>query len=80
MSILRRLHARRLAVILGSSLLCLLGLVAGCDSGGDSGTAPVNKTEIQAKQDAEKEARLKAFGKTGAPGKAQAAPASKPKS
>ena len=74
MSILQRLHAERLAVILGSSLLCLLGLVAGCDSG-DSGTAPVNKTEIQARQDAEKEARLKAFGKTGTPGKAQAAKA-----
>ena len=76
MSILRRLHANRLAVILGSGLLCLLGMVAGCDSG-DSGTAPANKTDIKAKEDTEREARQKAFGKVGVAGKTQSA---KPKS
>jgi hypothetical protein len=78
MSILRRLHANRLSVIFGSGLLCLLslGLVAGCDSGGN-GPAPAAKEDIKAKENAEKEARQKAFGKTGIPGKTQTA---KPKS
>lgn len=67
MSILRRLHAGRLAVIFGSALLCLLGVVAGCDSGDtQSSTKPA---DIKTKQQDESAARKAAFGNKGVPGK-----------
>jgi len=75
MSILRVLHANRLAVLVGSGLLCLLGFVAGCDSG-DS-TSPAGKADIKAKQEDEAKARQQAYGKGGVPTKTNSA---KPKS
>ncbi len=76
MSILRVFRANRLAIILGSSLLCLVGLVAGCDSG-DSGNSPAAKEDIKVKQQDEAAARKKAFGNTAVPAKGST---SKPKS
>ena len=71
MSILRILHANRLAVVVGSSLLCLLGFVAGCDSGNSGGTG--TPADVKAKQQDEIAARKKAYGKTGVPTKANSA-------
>jgi hypothetical protein len=77
MRTLRILHANRLAVVLGSGLLCLLGFVAGCDSG-DSTSGPGAPTaESKAKEEAEAKARKEAFGRKGIPSQSSAA---KPKS
>jgi hypothetical protein len=76
MNILRVLRANGLAVILGSGLLCLLGFVAGCDSG-DSTSSPAAKADIKAKEQDEAAARQKAFGKSTVPTKTNSA---KPKS
>jgi len=63
MHTLNVLHANRLPVLLGSALLCLLGFVAGCDSGS---TAPQLNPEVnKAKEQAEGDARRAAYGKTG---------------
>jgi len=63
MRILRVLHTNRLAVLLGSALLCLAGFVAGCDSG--SGTVSSDPQAVKAKEQAEGDARRAAYGKTG---------------
>jgi len=63
MRILKVLHTNRLAVLLGSALLCLAGFVAGCDSG--SGTVSSDPEAIKAKEQAEGDARRAAYGKTG---------------
>ena len=77
MRTLNVLHTNRLVVLLGSALLCLLGFVAGCDSGPTGTAAP---TEGKAKEEAELKARQQAYGKSGiAPNTAKAAHA-KPKS
>jgi len=65
MRILKVLHANRLAVLLGSGLLCLLGVVAGCDSGSSGPGAPT--TDSKAREEAEAKARQAAFGKGGTP-------------
>ncbi len=65
MRILQVLHANRLAVLLGSGLLCLLGFVAGCDSGSSGPTA--TPTDSKAREEAEAKARQAAFGKGGTP-------------
>ena len=75
MSILRVLHSNRLAVILGSGLLSLLGFVSGCDSG--ESTSATAKADVKARDEAEAKARHEAYGKTGVATKANSA---KPKS
>jgi len=69
-------HAKRVAF--GLSLIAALALAGGCDSGGgnvgESNVAPTTPPPDKT-GDAQKEARLKQFGKTGTPGKE----ASKPK-
>lgn len=67
MRTLQVLHANRLAVLLGSGLLCLLGILAGCDSG--SGTAMLDPEANKAREEAEAKARQAAFGKAGIPAK-----------
>lgn len=68
MSIMRKLRANRLAVVLGAGLLCSLGLTVGCDSG--DVTSAAAKEDIKAKQQDEAAARKKAFGKSSVPTKA----------
>ncbi len=66
MSILRVLRANRLAVLLGSGLICTLGFMTGCDN--DSATtSPAAQKENQAKQEEQANARKQAYGKTGNP-------------
>jgi hypothetical protein len=64
MRIFRFLHAKRLTVILGSSLICVLGFVAGCET---DPTSPAAVAENKAKQEDELKARQAAYGKTGNP-------------
>jgi len=64
MRTLQVFHSIRLAVLLGSGLLCLLGSVAGCDSS-DSPPSAAAAADVKAKQEAEEKARDKAFGKAG---------------
>jgi len=63
MCILKYLHANRMAVVLGSGLLCLLGFMAGCEGGPAGSTAA--ETQNKAKQEEEAKARQAAYGKTG---------------
>ena len=63
MQFLRVLHANRLTVLIGSCLICFLGIVAGCDSG--SSTATLDPEVNKAKEQAEGDARRAAYGKTG---------------
>ena len=72
MDIDRLPYVGRRAFCLG--LLGVAAIVAGC--GDDQGSAPKPATEGKAKEDAEREARQKAFGPSGNPGK----PVAKPKS
>ncbi len=65
MSILRVLHANRLAVVLGSGLFCLFGFVAGCGEGGNAPATPKAETEVKTKQEDMAKARMQAFGKAG---------------
>jgi len=64
MRTLKVLHTNRLAVLLGSALLCLLGIVAGCGGEGST-TAQLNPEVNKAKEQAEADARRAAYGKTG---------------
>ena len=66
MRTLQVLHANRLAVLLGSVLLCLVGFVAGCD---DTSTTPakLDPTANKSREEAESAARKAAYGTTGAP-------------
>jgi hypothetical protein len=66
MHIVRILHANRMVRALG--LLGLLALLSGCDSVDPSPKAAGQPTS-QEQQDAERQARLKAYGKTTIPGK-----------
>lgn len=61
---LQVLHVNRLAVILGSALLCVLGFVSGCDDGG-TGTAKLDPVANKSKEEAEANARKAAFGNAG---------------
>ena len=67
MDIVQLPHVDRRAFFLG--LLGVMALVGGC--GEDQGV-PATPVDSKAKESAEAEARHKAYGKTGIPGKARA--------
>ena len=64
MRTLQVLYTRRLAVLLGSALLCCVGFVAGCDDGGTT-TAKLDPAANKSKEEAETNARKAAFGNAG---------------
>ena len=66
---MRTLYANRLALLLGSALLCLVGFVSGCDEG-SSTPAKLDPTANKAREDAEHNARTAAYGNAGYQAKA----------
>jgi hypothetical protein len=66
---MRFIRVRRVSQIVAElGLLVLLAQAVGCESG-DASTKHLGQPSTQAEQDAERQARLKAFGKTTIPGK-----------
>ena len=63
MRTLQVLHSTRLAVLLGSALLCVLGFVAGCDDG--STTVKLDPVANKATEEEQTKARTAAYGKAG---------------
>lgn len=68
MRMLQVLRRYRLTVLLGSALLCLLGLVSGCDDG--TTAAKLDPVANKAREEAESSARKSAYGNAGYQAKA----------
>ena len=71
-------HSSKLAGLLFA--IGLMGFAAGCEGGGGTPDAPVAPAAVQAKQDEERAAREKAYGKSALPPGSKSAAEKAPKS